>query len=78
MEHSGLNRWAETNNIIVLYPQTITSDVVPFNPKGCWDWWGYTGLDYATKLAPQVITVANMMKAITGSFGEFAEEALVI
>lgn len=38
VEHSGLNAWAESNNIIVLYPQTVNSDVLPFNPKACWDW----------------------------------------
>lgn len=33
---TGYNRWAEANNIVVLYPQakaTLT------NPEGCWDWY---------------------------------------
>ena len=35
---AGYNRWAEANNIVVLYPQLTTRQ---FNPEGCWDWWGY-------------------------------------
>jgi hypothetical protein len=39
--NAGYNRWADTNRIIVLYPQTINSDLPPvYNPRGCWDWWG--------------------------------------
>ena len=41
----GYNKWADTNRIIVLYPQaTPTSS----NPLGCWDWWGYDDPSYAT------------------------------
>ena len=43
---TGYNRWAETNRIIVLYPQTHATWS---NPNACWDWWGYTGTFYATK-----------------------------
>jgi hypothetical protein len=35
-KHVGLNEWAETNGIIVVYPQVIKSFVVPYNPEGCW------------------------------------------
>jgi poly(3-hydroxybutyrate) depolymerase len=66
VKYAGFNEWAESNRIIILYPQTTKSDFVPYNPKGCWDWWGYTGLDYATKFAPQLVTVQN----IVSSFGE--------
>jgi poly(3-hydroxybutyrate) depolymerase len=31
-----LNEWADTNNIIVLYPQAVPSYG---NDYGCWDWW---------------------------------------
>lgn len=44
--HAGYNEWAGTNNIIVLYPQVQTSNFAPYNPKGCWDWWGYTDSNY--------------------------------
>ena len=36
----AIARWADTNTLIVLFPQTATT---PLNPQGCWDWWGYTG-----------------------------------
>jgi len=31
--HAGFNSWAEANNIIVLYPYVIASQVTPYNPK---------------------------------------------
>jgi len=58
VQHAGFNGWAESNDIIVLYPQAKKTLL---NPEGCWDWWGYTGLDYATNLAPQMITVNSMV-----------------
>ncbi len=36
---TGYNQWAESNNIIVLYPQTSLSAT-----NQCWDWWGYADL----------------------------------
>ncbi len=57
-EHAGYNPWADTNHIIVLYPQTSTSDG---DFEGCWDWYGFTGSDYATKTAPQMAMVRSMI-----------------
>ena len=56
---SGLARWADTNNLIVLFPQTATT---PLNPQGCWDWWGYTGPEYLTRNAPQIVAVRRMLE----------------
>jgi hypothetical protein len=36
ISHSGYNEWAEANNIIIIYPQTIASPSIPYNPKACW------------------------------------------
>ncbi len=48
-QSSGYLDYVETNNIMVLFPQTdITELNYPLNPKGCWDWYGWTGDDYAT------------------------------
>lgn len=58
MRHAGYNAWAESNNIIVLYPQVHASLL---NPMGCWDWWGYTGAHYAQKGGPQMATIKNMV-----------------
>jgi poly(3-hydroxybutyrate) depolymerase len=54
VNHAGYNQWADTNNLIVLYPQTISSSVAPLNPNGCWDWWGYNEAGYATKSGSQI------------------------
>eukprot|EP01099_Mayorella_cantabrigiensis_P003611 TRINITY_DN2733_c0_g1_i1.p1 TRINITY_DN2733_c0_g1~~TRINITY_DN2733_c0_g1_i1.p1 ORF type:complete len:347 (-),score=54.30 TRINITY_DN2733_c0_g1_i1:321-1361(-) len=63
---TGFNEWAEANNIIVLYPQAKRSYSNPSNPNGCWDWWGYTNSNYAIQKGPQMATIRNMMKALTG------------
>ena len=65
--YSGFNQWAESNNMIVLYPYTKKSNELPLNPKGCWDWWGYSDkLYYGTRLGKQIIFVRNLIKAISG------------
>lgn len=55
---SGFARWADTNRLIILFPQTATT---PINPQGCWDWWGYTDSDYLTRSAPQIVAVTRML-----------------
>jgi hypothetical protein len=37
--------------MVLLYPQATTSGLIPYNPKGCWDWWGYTGADYGKQFS---------------------------
>jgi len=63
--NAGYNEWAEANDIIVLYPQAQRSTM---NPNGCFDWWGYTGAEYATKLAPQNIVVNGMVKWLFSTY----------
>lgn len=65
-EGAGYNRWAESNRLIVLYPQARAS-LWPFNPRGCWDWWGYTGPQYATKQAPQIRAVLAMVERLSAA-----------
>lgn len=64
----GYNRWADRYRLIVVYPQTavrrgfaVGSWRWIYNPKACWDWWGYTGSDYATRKAPQLEAVRKMV-----------------
>ena len=66
VQKSGINEWADTNNIIVIYPQTIASS--PNNPLGCWDWWGYTSSDYALRSGPQMQAIIAMVSQITSGF----------
>ncbi|AYG70687.1 PHB depolymerase family esterase [Rhizobium sp. CCGE531] len=59
-----LNNWADTNGIIVLYPQVNKSFRRPYNPRGCWDWWGFTGSNYAIKGAVQMDAIMKMIAAL--------------
>jgi hypothetical protein len=67
IEHTGYNAWADSNNIIVLYPQTKASDFLPFNPDACWDWWSYIAHDdsYVTKAGLQIAAIKAMLDALT-------------
>ncbi|MDZ7855131.1 PHB depolymerase family esterase [Sphaerotilus sp.] len=60
---TGYNEWAEHNRMLVLYPQVNASNV-PFNPKGCWDWFGYTGPTYAWKAGSQMSAIKAMVDAL--------------
>lgn len=62
--NAGYNRWADANRIVVLYPQAAQSWFRPFNPQGCWDWWGYTGANYAERDGAQLATVHRMLQAL--------------
>jgi poly(3-hydroxybutyrate) depolymerase len=64
-DYGNLDTYADTNNLVVLYPQAIAS-VLPLNPEGCWDWWGYDGANFAVKGAPQMVTIMNMVTALGG------------
>ncbi len=69
---AGYNEVAETNNIIVLYPQTTAwSESFLYgyreNPNGCWDWWGYSGDNFSRRAGKQVRAVAKMINVLTGS-----------
>lgn len=62
---AGYNRWADTNRLLVLYPQARASwSPLAFNPRACWDWWGYTGDAYHTQEGVQIKAVMEMLKAL--------------
>jgi predicted peptidase len=65
VENNGLNNWADTNQLVVLYPQTKNSMFMPLNPQGCWDWWGYTDSDYATQNGQQIKAVKQIAESLT-------------
>lgn len=63
---TGYNQMAEANDIIMLYPQVQPSSDAPVNPKGCWDFWGYSSPgsvdpDYFTRNAPQLRAIRKMI-----------------
>ncbi len=80
IEHAGYNEWADTNDIIVLYPQVIPKKIFGFtgvltdrnntNPQGCWNWWGYDkDPDYAVKSGRQIAAVKAMLDRVAGKPG---------
>ena len=67
-KHAGYNEWADTNHIVVLYPQTIARQ--SGNPNGCWDWFGYDSADYAKKTGPQMKMAKAMVDGlVSGAIG---------
>jgi poly(3-hydroxybutyrate) depolymerase len=62
VDNAGYNRWAATNRLIVLYPQVKrTEGFFSANPKGCWDWWGYTGAGWDDKRSVQMRAIIAMV-----------------
>jgi hypothetical protein len=71
IKHAGYNEWADTNRLIILYPQTIVGDpaqLEPTNPFGCWDWWGYTNFNYAVRAGRQIATIKAMLDRLTSRY----------
>ncbi|MCF4009724.1 extracellular catalytic domain type 2 short-chain-length polyhydroxyalkanoate depolymerase [Rheinheimera sp. UJ63] len=61
LRQTGLNDYAEANQLVVLYPQVEKSTL---NPFGCWDWWGYSASNYLTKNGPQNLAVKQLAAAL--------------
>ncbi|MCL2022565.1 MAG: hypothetical protein FWG81_11030 [Betaproteobacteria bacterium] len=72
---AGYNEWAEQNRLVILFPQAASSAILPMNPNGCWDWWGYNDMTsrqvgrYATKEGLQIAAVWRMAQALANSGG---------
>lgn len=71
-QKAGYNRWAESNRLVVLYPQTTPrygwSPTWPprwtYNPLACWDWWGYENGDATSRQAPQIRAIQGMVEQL--------------
>ena len=66
---TGYNEIADTNHLIVLYPQVEPSASSPTNPEGCWDFWGYSSQnpdepDFCKKDAPQMKAIWRMLERL--------------
>ena len=59
VKHAGYDTWADTNKLVVLYPQAVSVPLT--NPNGCWDWWGYTDPHYADKRGVQIAALRAMV-----------------
>jgi poly(3-hydroxybutyrate) depolymerase len=60
---AGLNKYADTNGFLVLYPYQVSSST-PNNPNGCWDWWGFEGSNYALKSGVQMQAIKKMVDRV--------------
>ena len=75
---AGYNRWADTNRLVILYPQTTPRSgwstqwppTWTYNPLGCWDWWGYESVDYVSRSAPQIRAVQTMIDRLAAPVGQ--------
>ncbi|MFD6972094.1 poly(3-hydroxybutyrate) depolymerase [Streptomyces sp. NPDC059949] len=67
IDKAYLNEYADTNDMIVLYPQAVPTATLE-NPNGCWNWWGYLGdSSYARHGGRQIETIMGMVRALRGS-----------
>jgi hypothetical protein len=66
VRHAGYNPWADTNGIVVLYPQTRARFAT--NPNACWDWFdsSRSDPDYANKNGRQMGAIRAMMGRLAG------------
>ena len=72
MRNTGYDRWANTNHLIILFPQTKIDNVPHLttfngwlnNLNGCWDWLGFYGDDFATKKGAQMRAIKKMIDRI--------------
>ena len=60
VRNTGYNRWADTNNMVMLYPQTSTAAT-----NSCFDWWGYDNANYAKKSGPQMAAIKAMVDRVS-------------
>ncbi|MEX3789236.1 prolyl oligopeptidase family serine peptidase [Paraburkholderia sp. BR14374] len=67
---AGINEWADTNKLVVVYPDTFASSAPgPTNPNACFDWWGYSNQydpNYALKSGLQMSVLYGMVQRVTG------------
>nr|WP_314543519.1 PHA-depolymerase-like protein [uncultured Massilia sp.] len=60
-QNAGYNRWADTNRIVVLYPQAAATAA---NPGGCWDWWGHDDVNFPAKSGGQMVAIKTMIDRV--------------
>ena len=64
VRNTGYNRWADSNNLVMIYPQTSTQAT-----NSCWDWWGYDSASYAKKSGPQMMAIKAMVDQVSAGGG---------
>ncbi|MBX3619678.1 MAG: hypothetical protein KF891_06795 [Rhizobacter sp.] len=77
VRNTGYTRWADTNNIVVLFPQTRVDNTSHAtaasgslaNPNGCWDWVGWYGSNFAKKSGTQMAAIKAMVDKLASGTG---------
>ena len=77
IQNTGYTRWADTNSIIVLFPQTQVDNTSRStaasgslaNPNGCWDWIGWYGSNFARKAGTQMAALKAMVDHVASGTG---------
>ena len=77
VKNTGYTRWADTNSIIVLFPQTRTDNTSRStsasgslaNPNACWDWIGWYGTNFAQKAGTQMAAIKAMVDRVSSGSG---------
>jgi poly(3-hydroxybutyrate) depolymerase len=77
IKNTGITRWADTNSIIVLFPQTKVDNTSHqtsasgslANPNGCWDWTGWYGTNFAQKAGTQMAAIKAMVDHVASGTG---------
>ena len=58
IEQSGYLPWAAANDIVLAFPQVAPGAA---NPYACWDWWGYSGVNYRWRSGVQMKTLVDWL-----------------
>lgn len=77
VKNTGYSRWADTNSIIVLFPQTKVDNTSRptaasgslANPNACWDWIGWYGGNFAQKAGTQMAAIKAMVDRLSSGGG---------
>jgi poly(3-hydroxybutyrate) depolymerase len=77
IKNTGYTRWADTNSIIVLFPQTKVDNTSHqtaasgslANANGCWDWIGWYGTNFAQKAGTQMAAIKAMVDHVSSGSG---------
>jgi len=65
MHTMSFNRWAETNNIVMLWPHIGPHGTTKEERQGCWDSYGQTGHAYDTRASVQMQAIWKMVYALS-------------
>jgi poly(3-hydroxybutyrate) depolymerase len=73
IKNTGYTRWADTNRIVVLFPQTRVDNTRRptsasgslANPNGCWDWIGWYGSNFAQRTGSQEAAIKAMVDQLS-------------